>query len=181
VNIRIEGSLNKKGQWDIYKVYYDGKGLNYVEEYSAEDRDKALYLINKLKDKKQLTIKEIKQIKSLENKSLFLEFKRIYKEEYIEKWDFSLDKSIKNNFVLVKFDEKIRLDIVVHEKYKILENHIIQKIVEILGLKELVCEIIWNIYYFTYNQSDKIKNSQNKGIEGNIIFGKIGFGFSNKD
>lgn len=186
LGIRIEGSLNKKGQWDIYKVYYDGKGLNHVEEYSAENREQALDLINKMKKKKDQSIDKIKMIsgnkvvaKKLDNKEISFCIKRVYMEENIEKWIFSLEKTIKNNFVVVRFGEETKLDLVIHEKYKLLEEEIIKSITLALGLDELEREISWDVYYFRQHKKGDIKNNSWKKNKGGIFLGKIEFGIFN--
>ncbi|MFH2021207.1 MAG: hypothetical protein ABIJ34_07340 [archaeon] len=136
--------------WEVFKTKIEGTKSNLISEHLLENKHDALLLIDKLKeDKSEEPEKKTAPILSL---------KRVYKEEFTEKWFFTLDKDNFKNFVFIKYDNYIRADVVMHESYALKEKAIISQIEEKLGLKEFGEATLYEIYYFKrYNKTAEKK------------------------
>lgn len=62
------------------------------------------------------------------------------------------------NFLYVKFDSEVQVDIVIHENYKFYEQSIIKQVQEKLGLTEIGDSINYDIYYFSTHSNTKNSN-----------------------
>jgi hypothetical protein len=143
--VRIEARLNRD-RWLVYKTYnfIDGQErISHVKEYVANSTEEARELLTDLKNENDLTIKDISSSYPIK-----IELKRCYKEEYVEKWKFKIDEFSDDNFIVVHYDEQIKLDIILHDRYNLLEKQILGKIINSLGLKDISSTIHYDFYYF---------------------------------
>lgn len=165
---RIEARLNKDNSWTIFLTYYDGKGVSYTEEYASTTQKDALDLITVLKNKRLKSRKELQQLKQSSEKKLKVEVKREFRDYNVEKWIFSLEEGIFNNFIYIREADFIDLDIIINTKYKQYEEKIIAYLVKYLGLEDYGAVIRENIFYYTENKR-KIDNSSNAGVFVNAM------------
>lgn len=148
--IRLEARL-KNNRWRVYKTYnpvvrdIDAKeSISQVKEYIAASRDEAQLLLNDLQhEDDSVSVKS-----NLGMKMLKLDMRRCYKEEFVEKWKFTIDDFSEDNFVVARFDAEIKLDVILHERYNPLEKQILEKLISSLGLKEISNRIKYDFYYF---------------------------------
>jgi|SRR3989339_335872 len=179
-NVRIEASANDKGSWDVYRVYYNQKGLNHVEEFSAPTKTEAHSMVEKLKHDIEPSMMDLAEIQQKKSQPLVLRVKRVYVGGDIEKWQFDLDDVVSSNFVLVRFQEKVHLDIVVHQRYISLERQLIERITETLGLAP---DVEWDIFYFGSHKTGDEENlsSEKNPPKTNVVFGRIEFSVLHDD
>jgi len=144
--IKIEARKRNNG-WEVFKTRIDGDSSNLISEHFIEDRKQALKLINRLK-----------RDTSLFRSRQGIMLKRVYKEEFLEKWTFTIDDENIKNFLYVKFDPHVRVDIVIHEKYVVQEKKVIEQIEERLGLKEIGEDFLYEVYYFRRSNAVKREN-----------------------
>lgn len=171
--IRIEARYNGEGFWDIIKTYYDSKSINFTEEYKAKTKEEALHLIQLLKDKAQLTKEEIKERKLRLCKEVEIKLKRCYKDYNIEKWKFSVNKGVVDNFVFVKEGDVFEVDIILEESYKPIDYKIIAELYNILGLHNLEFDIQQNIFFYTKRIEDYKRSKQY------LMMGRVEVDFQN--
>ena len=158
--LKIEARKNSYG-WEVFKTKVNGNSSSLISEYILDTKTEAIQLIDKLKKDKKIT--EI-------SKNATISMMRVYKEEYVEKWFFTVNNNDIKNFLVVKYDNNIKVDIVMHEKYRLYEDDVIFQIEKSLGLKDLGESSVFEIYYFKRNT----KNRENKGQKSLI---DIEFGF----
>jgi hypothetical protein len=142
--IRIEARF-KNQRWRIYKTYNFKKGeerVSHVKEYIATTTEEARQLLTELRKEDELQLKDIRKQK------LDLGLRRCYKEDYVEKWKFTIDNFSQDNFVFLRFEEQVKLDIVLHENYNHLERAILEKLIYALGLKDMSNKIRYDFFYF---------------------------------
>ncbi|MFP4112331.1 MAG: hypothetical protein ACLFPQ_04490 [Candidatus Woesearchaeota archaeon] len=145
--VRIEARLSEK-MWEIYKTYHSMTGkLNFTEEYEANDRKNAVQIITKIK-KEILDEDKIKKIQALK-KNLSIKIKRLYKEQNVEKWSFSINDEDYSNFIIVRYSTDIEMDILSDERYKYVETEILDEINKVLGINEFETDIVQNIFFFS--------------------------------
>jgi hypothetical protein len=142
--IRLEARF-KKDKWRVYKTYNfsEDDNTNYVKEYIASSIYEAKQLISELKIEKEVSLRDIKK-KTIIN----LDIKRCYKEEFVEKWKFKIDDFNDDNLIIVRFDSEVHMDIILHERYNYLEKDLLEKIINILGLKDVSNKIRYDFFYF---------------------------------
>ena len=145
------------GSWEILKKYL-GKEVDFVEQYYANSLPELKSLVGKLKTEKDLSVDEIKNINNFKKKRLKIDIRRAYKEKNVEKWFFSLT-GIYANFIVVRYGDVIELDVVMNERYKYIEEKLIDKLIDSLGLDVLERDISHNIYYFTKKNSFFMENT----------------------
>ncbi|MEK6916158.1 MAG: hypothetical protein AABW92_00285 [Nanoarchaeota archaeon] len=158
--IKIEARKRNNG-WEIFKTKIDGDSSNLISEHFIEDKKKALALIRKLK-----------QDSAIYRKRNGILLRRVYKEEFIEKWVFSVDDDNIKNLLYIKFDSHIKVDIIMHEKYIAQEKRIIDQVEERLGLSEIGEAFSYEIYYF------KRTNNLKKESDMPVNFLDIEFDFT---
>ena len=135
------------------------------------DQKIEIYDINEMLKGK--TIEDIDEIICIGNVNLYEWLNQYYtlwiegegKEDFIEKWSFNIGSENLKNFVIVKFGEDIKADLIVSEKYKVFEKDIINQIEEKLGLLELGDTVSYDIYYYKYAHNVKTENTPEYSIE----------------
>ncbi len=150
VDIRIEARREKGSSWNVYKTYLIRGDKNYVEEYKAQGRHQLRQLLDYLSKGKEPTVSQLGMKARLQRTEPMLDFRRVYKEEYVEKWEFSFNKEGFVNFLLVRFDSTLDIDIVMDRRYKVMEKAIIRKITEFLGIKEVIAPSRIRVYYYCH-------------------------------
>lgn len=173
--IRIEARLNKNS-WKIYKTYFNDRIVDFVEEYSTETRNEALNIVNTLVREKDLTTKEIRELKKISGKKLDINLERAYKEYDVEKWLFSVGNDKKISFMTIRFGETIDVDVVMQEKYRFLERNIINELIRMLGLDKFDLTLNQNIYFF-----NRRSHSRSKFKNKSLVIGKIEMDFGGID
>jgi hypothetical protein len=139
--IKIEARKNDESAWEIFKTQVKGDASSLISECVVEDKKEMKQILEKLK-------KEISSNVSSSKNPIRLSLKRKYKEDFVEKWVFFIGKDKIKNIMIVKLDNVIDADIVLHEKYKPNERKIVSLIEDQLGLKELGDVINYEIFYF---------------------------------
>ena len=167
--VRIE-ARNADGRWDVFKSYHNQKDLNHTIEYTLASRQHLNAFIAKLKASRDLSLEEIRLIKS--KKSLNIEVKRAYKELDVEKWYFRVDNEKVQNFVVIRYGEEVEVDIVVHSLYKPYESMIMASLNQIFGLERFSANLISNIYFF-----DKQSNYKSDASRRELLLGSVEMGF----
>src|SRR3989338_2841701 len=173
---RIEARLNNDNSWTIFLTYYDGKGVSYAEEYTSTTQKDDLDLITVLKNKRLKSRKELQQLKQSSEKKLKVEVKREFRDYNVEKWIFSLEEGIFNNFIYIREADFIDLDIIINSKYKQYEEKIIAYLVKYLGLEDYGAVIRENIFYYTENKQ-KLDNNSN----ADVFINAMDFEFADED
>lgn len=169
MKIRIEARFSDN-MWEIYKTYHSITGdITFTEEYEANDRKKAQIIISKIK-KEVLDEKKIKNIQNL-RKNLLLNVRRIYKEQNVEKWCFSINNEDESNYVIIRFSDDVEMDILVDEKFKYIETEILDEINKILGLDDMNYDLVQNIFFFSKKSGFYTCEDSEKGVKGKIELG----------
>ncbi len=168
---RIEARMNDKKAWDVFKIYnlknsMKGSLRNYckgqvMQELSANNKEEALTIIKQLIKEEELSLEEIKKIRNEKEKALNIEMKREYKEDFLEKWIFSLDNFKHNNVVFVRYETEITMDIILDEMYIYMEEKIRKELIERLGIEDMGSSIMCNIYYYNKFKKKKEENEKN--------------------
>jgi hypothetical protein len=167
---RLEGRLSSDKTWTIFKKYFNDEGISFTEEYHAQTTDEAHYLIDKLKEK-ILDRQEIEKARRIQKQGIKLQVKRSFKEYNVERWDFSIDNEDYDNFLYIRYEDKISLDISVHARYKIWEGQIQSEIMTILGLVASDLDVKVNIHF--YNER---RTTQFRGRHSDLFISKIEMG-----
>lgn len=138
--VRIEARL-KRDRWRIYKTQSrSDKDTTHVKEYIASSLEEAKEVVSDLRQEEEGFHDNLMP--------LSIDLKRCYKEEYVEKWKFSLDNFSDDNFIIVRFDAEIKLDIILHDRYNVLERELLNKLIEVLGLRDMGDKICYDFFYF---------------------------------
>ena len=148
--LKIEARKTKEYGWEVFKTQVKGNSSNLISEYVLEDKRQVSRLIEKLKKETS-----VKRNLPRRNSSVSISLKRDYKEDFVEKWYFFIGDRDIRNFLVVKFDNNIKVDIVLHEKYRYYEQTILDQVEEKLGLNGLGESISHNIYYFRKTAGSK--------------------------
>jgi hypothetical protein len=172
--LKIEARKNHN-VWEIFKTKVNGESSNLISEYTLDNKKEVKELINKLKNEEFSGLK-IKG--SSKNKGLGISLKRVFKEEFVEKWFFNIGNNKIKNFILIRFDKEISVDIVLNDKYRPYEKKLLPEIEDMLGLRELGESINYDIYYF--KKQNLLKSSQ-KGEEYNVDVFDIDFDNQGED
>ena len=170
--VKIEARKAEDFGWEVFKTVVDNNSASLVSEYSLNTKEEVRKLIEKLKKEKDRPKR-----KMMARRSVRVSLKRAFKEEFVEKWYFSVGNDKGRNFTVVKFDEALHADIVMHERFRHYERQIIAQIEEKLGLKELGDSIKYEIYYFRKSHSDV----QNEAKEHNMDLMDIEFDYSDDE
>lgn len=145
VKVRIEARF-RNNRWRIYKTYNFRQGdewISHVKEYIAASQEEANVLLGELREERELTLDDVNCTTPLK-----VELSRCYKEDFIEKWNFKVDDFNEDNFVIVRFDSQVKMDIVLHERYNLLERELLDKFIHSLGLKDISNKIQYDFFYF---------------------------------
>lgn len=144
---RIEA--RKEGnKWYVYHIRLLDDEAEILNEYVFEDRRDVMAIIRKIVKQKDPTKKTI-SIK----RNFNIDLTREYKEELVEKWKFVIDNTPHNNFVFIRYDDNLKVDVVMNHQYKHHEKHILDMIESKLALKDFADRISYDIYYF--NKSNR--------------------------
>jgi len=133
--------------WEIVKKYL-GSGINFAETYSAQSSEEVRKVLKHLRQEKDLSRSEIKDISRFKKKVPKVYVKRGWKEANVEKWFFSISDDFAN-FVVVRYGKELVVDVVMEEQLKYIEEKLIAKLYDVLGIAEEPFNIQQNIYYFS--------------------------------
>lgn len=147
IQCRIEARKTEEG-WNIYKSFFDKKGLNYTEEFVAPTYDKMIQIVKSLKKEKEPSVSQLRKLVLEKSRKAQVHIEREYKEYNVEKWKFGVNSDPLMNFVIVRCYDEVDLDIVIHESYKTQEQSIVNEIISILGFEGMEESINLNCYYF---------------------------------
>jgi hypothetical protein len=172
MTIRLEARMNQDMTWVIFKRYFNNEGISYTEEYHANSRDEAHYMLETLKSR-LMDRQGVEQAAQNRKKGIKLSVRRTFKEYNIEKWDFSVDNDDFINFLYIRFEDKIAVDLVLHERYKLWEEQILGEISAIFGFESLDIDLGLNIIYY----SERFSKSK-KGKKGELFIGRIEMGLA---
>lgn len=162
----IEARQNEDG-WDIIKKYL-GSGVNFAETYSAQSPSELRKLLKSLRTEKDLSKNEIKDITKFKQKNLKVLVKRGWKTQGAEKWHFSISDDYAN-YITIQYGNEVHVDIVMEERLKYIEEKLIAKLYEVLGLEDVQEALNQHIYYFTKKTSSYYE-SANSEIDFEFLF-----------
>lgn len=145
--IRIEARAIENGEWAIFKRYYDGKDVNFTEEFLAKNNDERDFLLNRLKESQFPTKKELKSKSSEFNQDFFFRIERIISSEYVEKWKLIHNKFSEGFVTLINNDDNYFVDIIVDKRAAYLEDKIIEFIEKTFNLDTIDETINYNIVF----------------------------------
>lgn len=146
---RVIIEARKDGQmWSVVKKYVPLlKGMDFMEEYFANSQTEARDVVKTLQSERVLKSKDIEVINKYKKKAIRMDIRRSYKELNVEKWDFSLNDNFANS-VIIHEGQKVEMDIMMNEKYKYIEEKIIFKLMDALGISEFDSDVEQNVFYF---------------------------------
>jgi hypothetical protein len=101
----------------------------------------------------------------------------VYKEDFIEKWFVRLSDKDEKNFIIVRYDSEIKIDFVINERYRILQDEINRQVEEKLGLREFSDNIHYNTYYYTEHNEKSMSSRTTEPY----LFGEIDIQFEFDD
>ena len=133
--------------WEIVKKYL-GSGMNFTETYSAQSEPEAIRLVKHLCKEKDLSVNQIHDIARFKKRNLKVMVRRGWKEDAVEKWYFSINDDFSNH-IIVRYGREIDVDIVMEEQLKYIEDKILARLYDVLGLGGSEEAINQTIYYFT--------------------------------
>lgn len=176
VLIKIEARLSGS-KWNVFKQYLASKrkNLNHVEQFSATTKEELDFVLKKLM-KKNLSIKQIEDIKLQTSRVHHLNLTRDFKEYCMEKWVFTVNRDKYRNLLFIKFDEITELDIILHESYKPVRKSIKQEVIDTFNLENQSTEVAINFFFYSDKCSSEVENSK-KGM----LVGKVEIGFDNSE
>ncbi|MGM5484907.1 MAG: hypothetical protein ACQEP1_03470 [Nanobdellota archaeon] len=148
ISVRLEARY-EGDRWIVYRGFYTSDRRNYTEEYSAQTREEAEKMIKNLKSEKDITLGQLNELIKKKNRKLGVEFRRAFREESVEKWNFSINEGKYDNFFIVKEADSLEIDIVLDENYKSRKDEIIERINNLLSVSE---GADYNVYFFTRNE-----------------------------
>ncbi len=157
--LKIE-ARKAKDDWEVFMTKVVGDRANLISEYMLNNKKDVAKLIEKLK-----TNKNLGNLKRFQKKKIRINLKRLYKEDFIEKWEFYIENKDEKNFIIAKFDNNIKVDIVLREKFKPYEQSIVSQVEEKLGLDELGENLLYDIYYFKNKKSSKKKANNEYNVD----------------
>lgn len=157
VSVIIEARHYDTG-WEIVKKYV-GDDINFVEQYTAGSSDELKRLLAKLKEERDLSSTEIKTISSFRKRQLKLDMKRVWQERHVEKWVFAFNNNYTNT-VTVHYGRTIHVDVIMEEKLKYIEEKLVMKLFETLGLDENEHDTELTIHYFSKKTTYFFENEE---------------------
>ncbi|MFH1440362.1 MAG: hypothetical protein ABIG89_07360 [Candidatus Woesearchaeota archaeon] len=141
--------LGDPDNWRIYIKYFTTgtQNINFTEEYSCKNIDDTKEMMACLKVSDLKTLKEIIQLKLSQTKDININLKRTSRDYNNEAWMFTINNESLKNKMFIKESDVIEVEIILYEKYKINEEKIIHKLVEMLGLSNNDVRTKIIIYY----------------------------------
>jgi hypothetical protein len=155
MTIRLEARQNSDKTWSIIKRYYNSKNINYTEEFRTSSSDDLDFFLTKLQ-KKNLGVDELKDLQLLQLGDITLHPKRIFKEYNIEKWNFCVNEGSYNNTIMIRYADRVDIDLYIFERYKCIEEKLLLEIKEVFGIDEAEIDININTFYFSSHNSKKL-------------------------
>ena len=149
--LKIEARKNNDG-WEVFMTRLKGDTSNLLSEYFLDSKRQVLDIVEKLKKQRPR-----KKIRDYNRASVSV--KRAYKEEFVEKWYFTVAQDSVKNVLFIKFDAPTQADIILHERYRRYESNIVDQLEDKLGLSEASEVIQYHTFYFRH-QSGKEKMHQ---------------------
>lgn len=146
-NERIE-ARKLSGRWEIIKKLY-GENLNFVEEFTAKTLNDAKQIISKLKKQDEMSPSELRKVNTLLKKDITIDLERVYKDKNVEKWSFFVRPDQEKNNLFLKMDEDVDMDVLLLEKYKYVEDKILDTLMRKLGIDEMNTTVCQNVYYIS--------------------------------
>lgn len=137
--------------WEIVKKYL-GSGVNFAETYSAQSSHELKRILKRLRSERDLSRADIKDIAAFKKKQLRVLVKRGWKEQNVEKWFFSIGEDYSNHIV-IRYGRDIDVDIVMEEQLKYIEDRLLVKLFDVLGLGDLEEGVNQTVYYFSKKTS----------------------------
>lgn len=145
LDVRIE-ARKQEGEWKVYVKYFNSK-INFTDEYECENLEKTKELIFCLQNSDLKTIEEIMKLKLEQKKNIKVDLKRTNRDYNSESWIFSVNDNEFENKVLVRETDFIEVEVILGEKYKVYEERILDKLVEMLGLSNQDVRTKITVYY----------------------------------
>ena len=153
--------------WEIIKKYV-GSGINFSEQYTAQTSSELKAVLKQLRSEKELTRTEIRDIARFKKKNLRVSIRRAYKTDSVEKWHFSIQDNFAN-FITVRYGKELDVDIVMEEQLKYIEEKILGKLYETLGLDFEDAPISQHVYYFS-KKTDYYLEAPEDDVEVEFVF-----------
>ena len=154
---------NTDAGWDIIKKYVGG-GINFAETYTAKSTGELKNLLKHLRAEKDLSKNEIQDINAFRRKDVRVQIQRAYKTDDVEKWNFCITDSYAN-YVTIYYGRELTIDIVMEQRFKYIEENIIQKLYEVLAIDNNEQAIQQNIYYFSKKSSNYTEAEDDVDVE----------------
>jgi len=85
--LKIEARKTDELMWEVFKTQIKGDSSNLVSEYVLNSKKQVNDLIRTLKEEDP----------ELKNVASSISMSRVYKEEFVEKWNFRVDNQKLNN------------------------------------------------------------------------------------
>ncbi len=175
--VRIEARKKEDHTWSIFKTYGDHTFTAYTEEYHAKTRDEVQRIIAFLQKEKLLTKKEIHERSLQRAKKVRLSLKRQFKDYNVEKWQFAVNADPYDNLIYIRDADVIEVNVLMAEKYRLLEKQILAELQTILGLDVAEFDIKQEIYYYTTRSEKYFPTKKHAGL----FLGKMEMGFDFSD
>ncbi|MBT4540461.1 hypothetical protein HOC35_03020 [Candidatus Woesearchaeota archaeon] len=145
LDVRIE-ARQINDEWKVYVKYFNSK-INFTDEYDCENLEKTKELIFCLKNTELKSVKEIIQLKLQQNKEVKINLKRTNRDYNSESWIFGINDESPDNKVIVRETDFIEVEVILGEMYKVYEERILEKLVEMLGLSNQDVKTKITVYY----------------------------------
>jgi len=160
--IRIEA--RKSGEyWEVFKTIIKGNKSSLIAMHTVDDITEAKSLIEELKSDKEKAVPL--------NKNLNVSLKRNYKEDFFEKWTFNIGNSEIQNVIIVRIDNQLVADIILHDQYRYYEKEIIEQIEDKLGFNDIGETLSYDIYYFKRHSKEQRQVKTNEYSFIDVEFG----------
>ena len=123
-------------------------------------------MINCLMQSQLKTFNEIVALKISQTQELKVDIKRTSNEYNSEAWVFRVNNEPVNNRVFIRDSDIMDVDIILYEQYKINEERVIQKLIDVLGLSNNDSRTKITVYYCKskskyYLEEGYLENLQN--------------------
>ena len=100
-----------------------------------------------MKNTELKSVKEIIQLKLQQNKEVKINLKRTNRDYNSESWIFGINDESPDNKVIVRETDFIEVEVILGEMYKVYEERILEKLVEMLGLSNQDVKTKITVYY----------------------------------
>ena len=168
LQVCIEARSNKHF-WEIYKTYRS-QNITFTEEYEATSNEEAKRIISRMKSE-IIDKKMVDKIDYL-RKNLQINVRRVFKNDNVEKWKFSVNSDHYTNVAIIRYGIKdVEMDIIADEQYRFIETELLDELFRVLGMNDFAKEVIQNIYFFSK------KSSFYNDIDEKELLNKIEVGF----